>query len=84
MNNFIKVRGRCAPSSFCVYKIVFDFFAEIQYYVSRIVCLEWEDIFGFSQEEIDEQDDNILQGMRFLCAEDNELNAEILIELLCS
>ena len=24
----------------------------------------------------------ILQGMRFLCAEDNELNAEILIELL--
>jgi len=53
MNNFIKVRGRCAPSSFCVYKIVFDFFAEIQYYVSRIVCLEWEDIFGFSQEEID-------------------------------
>ncbi len=54
MNNFIKVRGLCAPSSFCVYKIVFDFFAEIQYYVSRIVCLEWEDIFGFSQEEIDE------------------------------
>ena len=34
------------------------------------------------QEEIDEQDGNILQGMRFLCAEDNELNAEILIELL--
>ena len=34
------------------------------------------------QEEIDEQDDNILQGMRFLCAEDNELNAEILMELL--
>ena len=25
---------------------------------------------------------NILQGMRFLCAEDNELNAEILTELL--
>ena len=35
-----------------------------------------------AQEEIDEQDDNILQGMRFLCAEDNELNAEILMELL--
>ena len=34
------------------------------------------------QEEIDEQDGNILQGMRFLCAEDNELNAEILTELL--
>mgnify|MGYP005920575487 CR=1 FL=1 len=29
-----------------------------------------------------EQDGNILQGMRFLCAEDNELNAEILTELL--
>ena len=26
--------------------------------------------------------ENILKGMRFLCAEDNELNAEILIELL--
>ena len=35
-----------------------------------------------AQEEIDEQDDNILHGMRFLCAEDNELNAEILMELL--
>ena len=35
-----------------------------------------------AQEEIDEQDDNIFQGMRFLCAEDNELNAEILMELL--
>ena len=35
-----------------------------------------------AQEETDEQDGNILQGMRFLCAEDNELNAEILIELL--
>ena len=29
-----------------------------------------------------ERDGNILQGMRFLCAEDNELNAEILTELL--
>ena len=35
-----------------------------------------------AQEETDEQDGNILQGMKFLCAEDNELNAEILIELL--
>ena len=35
-----------------------------------------------AQEKTDEQDDNILQGMRFLCAEDNELNAEILTELL--
>ena len=34
------------------------------------------------QEETDEQDENILQGMRFLCAEDNEINAEILTELL--
>ena len=30
-----------------------------------------------AQEETDEQDGNILQGMRFLCAEDNELNMEI-------
>ena len=35
-----------------------------------------------AQEETDEQDGNILQGMKFLCAEDNELNAEILMELL--
>ena len=35
-----------------------------------------------SQVETDEQDGNILQGMKFLCAEDNELNAEILTELL--
>ena len=35
-----------------------------------------------AQEETNEQDGNILQGMKFLCAEDNELNAEILTELL--
>ena len=35
-----------------------------------------------AQEETDEPDGNILQGMRFLCAEDNDLNAEILTELL--
>ena len=35
-----------------------------------------------AQEEIEEPDSNILKGMRFLCAEDNELNAEILMELL--
>ena len=35
-----------------------------------------------AQEETDEQDGNILQGMSLLCAEDNELNAEILTELL--
>ena len=34
------------------------------------------------QAEKNEQDDNILKGVRFLCAEDNELNAEILMELL--
>ena len=34
------------------------------------------------QTETDEQDGNILQGMRFLCAEDKEINAEILTELL--
>ena len=35
-----------------------------------------------AQEDTDEQDGNILQGMRFLCAEDNELKAEIRTELL--
>ena len=35
-----------------------------------------------SQEETAEPEENALKGMRFLCAEDNELNAEILMELL--
>ena len=35
-----------------------------------------------AQKEIDEPDSNTMKGMRFLCAEDNELNAEILMELL--
>ncbi len=34
-----------------------------------------------SQTETDEQEGNILQGMRFLCAEDNEINAEILMDV---
>ena len=34
------------------------------------------------QAEKDEPAGNVLKGMRFLCAEDNELNAEIAIELL--
>ena len=34
------------------------------------------------QIEMYETDSDILDGMRFLCAEDNELNAEILMELL--
>ena len=34
------------------------------------------------QIEMHETDSDILNGMRFLCAEDNELNAEILMELL--
>ena len=34
------------------------------------------------QTEKDEPESNILQGMKFLCAEDNEINAEILMELL--
>ena len=34
-----------------------------------------------AQEEKDEPDGNILQGMRFLCAEDNDLNAEILMDV---
>ena len=43
---------------------------------------EEESVSPALQAETDEQDDNILQGMKFLCAEDNELNAEILTELL--
>ena len=43
---------------------------------------EDKSVSSASQTEKDEQDDSILQGMRFLCAEDNELNAEILTELL--
>ena len=39
-------------------------------------------VFSASQAEKDEPEGNILQGMRFLCAEDNDLNAEILTELL--
>ena len=38
--------------------------------------------FWKKKTEKEELDENILKGMRFLCAEDNELNAEILIELL--
>ena len=34
------------------------------------------------QAEKDEPAGNVLKGMRFLCAEDNELNAEILMDLL--
>ena len=43
-----------------------------------------EDRFVSSAEqaEKDEPTGNVLKGMRFLCAEDNELNAEILMELL--
>ena len=43
---------------------------------------EDKSVSSASRTEKDEQDDSILQGMRFLCAEDNELNAEILMELL--
>ena len=43
-----------------------------------------EDRFVSSAEqaEKDEPAGNVLKGMRFLCAEDNELNAEILMQLL--
>ena len=43
-----------------------------------------EDRFVSSAEqaEKDEPAGNVLKGMRFLCAEDNEINAEILMELL--
>ena len=53
----------------------FEVFMDLKIAEDRTVALA-------AQEETDEQDGNILQGMRFLCAEDNELNAEILTELL--
>ena len=43
---------------------------------------EDQSVSSSQQIEKDESDDNIMKGMRFLCAEDNELNAEILTELL--
>ena len=53
----------------------FEVFMDLKIAEDRTVALA-------AQEETDKQDGNILQGMRFLCAEDNELNAEILTELL--
>ena len=53
----------------------FEVFMDLKIAEDRTIALA-------AQEETDEQDGNILQGMRFLCAEDNELNAEILTELL--
>ena len=53
----------------------FEVFMDLKIAEDRPVALA-------AQEETDEQNGNILQGMRFLCAEDNELNAEILTELL--
>ena len=53
----------------------FEILIELRIAEDRTVALA-------AQEKTDEQDGNILQGMRFLCAEDNELNAEILTELL--
>ena len=43
---------------------------------------EDKSVFLIPQTEKDEPESNILQGMKFLCAEDNEINAEILTELL--
>ena len=53
----------------------FEVLMDLKFAEDRTVAL-------VTQEETDEQDGNILQGMKFLCAEDNELNAEILTELL--
>ena len=53
----------------------FEVFIDLRIAENRTVALA-------AQEEIDEPDSNTLKGMRFLCAEDNELNAEILMELL--
>ena len=53
----------------------FEIFMDLKIAEERAVSLAL-------QAETDEQDGNILQGMQFLCAEDNEINAEILTELL--
>ncbi len=53
----------------------FEVFIDLRIAENRTVALA-------AQEEIAESDSNTLKGMRFLCAEDNELNAEILMELL--
>ena len=53
----------------------FEVFTDLRIAENRTVALA-------AQEETAEPDSNTLKGMRFLCAEDNELNAEILMELL--
>ena len=53
----------------------FEVFIDLRIAENRTVALA-------AQEEIAEPDSNTLKGMRFLCAEGNELNAEILMELL--
>ena len=53
----------------------FEVFTDLRIAENRTVVLA-------AQEETAEPDSNTLKGMRFLCAEDNELNAEILMELL--
>ncbi len=53
----------------------FEIYMDLKIAEERSVSLQ-------AQAQTDEQAGNILQGMRFLCAEDNEINAEILTELL--
>ncbi len=53
----------------------FEIYMDLKIAEERSVSLQ-------AQAGTDEQAGNILQGMRFLCAEDNEINAEILTELL--
>ena len=61
-----------------------DFLLSLQYNSQqrRRIPGEFIGLLLKRKEEKNEQNDNIFQGMRFLCAEDNELNAEILTELL--
>ena len=47
-----------------------------------ILKIAEESVSSALQVEESETYDDIMKGMRFLCAEDNELNAEILTELL--
>ena len=44
---------------------------------------ELEEVLQTGSEDKDSaEEENVFEGMRFLAAEDNELNAEILVELL--
>ena len=65
-----RIEVECEPGQGSCFEVIMN----LKVAENRSVSLE-------PQAEKEELDKNILKGMRFLCAEDNELNAEILIEL---